>query len=299
MHPTVALAQYPITYHRQFADWRHHVSSWVAEAARQQAQLLVFPEYGAMELVSLFSAELRSDIRAQVQALESLRPDFCAVFAALARQYQVIIVAPSIPVLVGQNIFNRAYVFSSKGLIGYQDKFFMTRFEDEDWGIHPAPKELSVFEASWGCFGIQICYDVEFALGTQWLAQNGATMIVAPSCTETIRGATRVHVGARARALENQCYTLVAQTVGEASWSPAVDLNYGYTACYCPPDHGLPEEGIVAIQPPQQPGWLVVSPDLSAIEYARTQGQVLNFKDSQLTYTAFKDHTISVKQLIT
>ena len=84
--------------------------------------------------------------------------------------------------------------------------------------IQSAPKKLTLFEDSWGSFGIQICYDVEFALGSQLLCSAGASLIVSPSCTETIRGATRVHIGARARALENQCYVVVSQTVGNAEW---------------------------------------------------------------------------------
>jgi predicted amidohydrolase len=42
-------------------------------------------------------------------------------------------------------------------------------------------KVLTIFEASWGKFGIQICYDVEFPIGSQLLASEGAQLIVAPS----------------------------------------------------------------------------------------------------------------------
>jgi predicted amidohydrolase len=194
-----AAAQYPITQHAHFEAWRAHTEGWVVDAIRQNANVLLFPEYGSMELVSLFSAGIRSDIRRQVKEMNILRGGFCTVFSDLARKYGVIIVAPSFPIWEVESIFNRTYVFSSKGLVGYQDKFFMTRFENEEWGIQSAnPKKLMLFEADWGSFGIQICYDVEFGIGSQWLCAAGASIIFAPSCTETIRGATRVHVGARA-----------------------------------------------------------------------------------------------------
>lgn len=295
----VAAAQYPITEHTSAEAWSEHMEQWVADAVQQGAQLLLFPEYGSMELVSIFSQDIRNDIRLQVRELQSVRAQFCQVFEALAKKWEVIIVAPSFPVLEEGNIHNRAYVFSTNGLAGYQDKFFMTRFENEEWGIQCGPKVLTVFEASWGSFGIQICYDVEFAMGSHLLSAAGASMILAPSCTEAVRGAARVHIGARARALESQAYTVVSQTIGDAPWSPAVDINYGYTAFYCTPDLHLPEEGIIKAMPPQTKGWLIQELDFTDIESVRTGGQVFNYKDHQRFHSKFLDEDIilSRKQL--
>lgn len=277
----IAVAQYPITFFSSFAEWQDHTGQWVESAESQGAELLVFPEYGAMELASLLPDAERNDLRLQISGMDRLRAGFLTTFDELARRWQTVIVAPSLPVTEGGQVFNRAFVFSENGLAGYQDKWFMTRFEDEEWGVQAAPPVLNLFEADWGAFGIQICYDVEFPVGAQLLCAQGAELIVAPSCTETIRGATRVHVGARARALENQCYVAVAQTTGEARWSPAVDLNYGFAAVYTTPDAGLPEEGIVAQQTPHQTGWLVQDLDFQKIKTARSAGQVFNFKDQQ------------------
>lgn len=294
MHVIIAAAQYPITEHASFAHWKLHVERWVADAVSQNAQLLLFPEYGAMELVSVFSQEIRNNIRQQIHELNYIKNDFCAVFADLAKKYNTIIVAPSIPVIEDGKNVNRVHVFSTKGWVGYQDKFFMTRFENEEWGIQSAVKNLTLFEASWGSFGIQICYDMEFALGSNLLSAAGASLILAPSCTETIRGATRVHIGARARALENQLYTVVSQTVGNALWSPVVDINYGFAAFYCTPDKNLPEEGIISTMTPQKEGWLMQSLDLSHIETVRNDGQVFNYKDHQLTQTSFLNEEVTI-----
>ncbi len=275
----VASAQYPIAAHASFDAWRVHLDTWVSRGVVEGAQLLVFPEYGALELLSLFTADVQADIHQNLSVLQPMLADFSTVFAALARRYQCVIVAPSLPVALDNTFINRAFVFGPQGLAGWQDKWFMTRFEDEEWGIVSAPKELSVFEADWGKFGVQICYDIEFPIGAQRLCAAGARLIVVPSCTETIRGATRVHVGARARALENQAFVLVSQTIGEALWSPVVDINYGYGACYCPPDAGLPEEGIVAMGHPQVVTWLEATIDLDAVDAVRRDGQVFNFRD--------------------
>ena len=296
MKVTIATAQYPINFHQTLADWQKYTENWVKSAVEQRAKLLLFPEYGSMELTSLFDDKIRQDLQKQVLEMESLKEVFCETYAKLAKQFDVIIVAPSFPVLENDKIYNRVFVFSKKGLVGFQDKFFMTRFENEEWRIASAPKVLSVFEANWGNFGIQICYDVEFPIGSQLLCSNGANLILAPSCTETIRGATRVHVGARARALENQCYVAVSQTIENAEWSPAVDINFGYTAIYASPDKNLPDEGIVSIEKPQKEGWLIQELDFDLLEKIREDGQVFNFKDTQKVKVKL-DQEISINRI--
>ncbi|WP_017733223.1 carbon-nitrogen hydrolase family protein [Nafulsella turpanensis] len=300
MKVKIASAQYPIVEHKTFDEWHQHLEEWIAGAAKEGAQLLLFPEYGSLDLLPLLPEEAGlMNVREQIKAMDTLRGDFCSAFAELAGKYNVAIVAPSFPVQEEGNVLNRAYVFSSKGMVGYQDKFFTTRFEAEDWGVGRAPKVLTLFEAPWGSFGIQICYDVEFALGSKLLASEGASLILAPSCTETIRGSSRVHIGARARALETQAFSIVSQTVGDAPESTAVPVNYGQAACYCAPVLDMPERGIMEKMMPQVPGWLFQSPDLAEIEKLRNEGRVFNFKDQQRFYADFPDEEVKVirKQL--
>ena len=104
---------------------------------------MVFPEYGSMELVSLLTAEMRADIRWQVRFLNNFKDDFCTVYADLAKKFNTTIVSPSFPVLEGDLAHNRAFVFSPKGLVGFQDKFFMTRFENEEWGNSVSTKKVN------------------------------------------------------------------------------------------------------------------------------------------------------------
>jgi predicted amidohydrolase len=298
MNLTLATAQYPITAFENFGAWSRHTGMWVRDAAQRGARLLLLPEYGAMELSSLLPFEQQNDLSASVSGLGGLLDDFLEVFATLARSLDVLIVAPSIPVFDGGKMVNRAFVLSPQGLAGFQDKLFMTRFENEAWGIAPGEAAVTLFETNWGSFGIQICYDVEFPVGAQALCSAGANLILAPSCTETIRGATRVHTGARARALENQCYVAVSQTIGDAPWSPAVDINYGYAAVYATPDKDLPEEGIVAIMEAQTPGWLVQDLDFEKISAVRADGQVFNFRDQERIGYRYEGKEISINRVI-
>jgi len=277
MEIKLALAQYPIAEHYSFQDWQLHVEFWIKKAIDSGAKILVFPEYGSMELTSLYSEEIRSDLQDQIELLQELLPPFVATFQDLARKFDCVLVAPSFPVKVGEKFVNRAYVFSTNDH-SYQDKHFMTRFEDEDWNVSSSDGILRVFETKYGKFGVQICFDIEFAIGGQLLAQAGADFIVVPSCTETLKGATRVHIGARARAMEQQLYVGVSQTIEDALWSPAVDINFGYTAVYSSPDGDFNDEGILSIEPAQKEGWLITNLATEANEFIRSSGQVLNYQ---------------------
>ena len=55
----IASAAYPLSWFDDFAAYEAKLTAWVAEAAGQGAELLVFPEYGAMELASLGGAVVR------------------------------------------------------------------------------------------------------------------------------------------------------------------------------------------------------------------------------------------------
>ncbi len=277
MEVKLALAQYPILEHSSFEDWQIHVESWVKSATDVEAKVLVFPEYGAMELTSLYNEEIRSDLTGQIEILQELLPSFISTFQQLAKKFDCVIVAPSFPVKVEKKFVNRAFVFTESNY-SYQDKHFMTRFEDEEWNVSSSDGVLRIFDTKYGRFGVQICFDIEFAVGGQLLAQAGVDFIVVPSCTETLKGATRVHIGARARAMEQQIYVGVAQTIGNALWSPAVDINFGYSAVYSSPDGDFNDEGILSIEPAQKEGWLISNLNTEKNSHIRTSGQVLNYK---------------------
>jgi predicted amidohydrolase len=180
--------------------------------------------------------------------------------------------------MVEGRIRNRAYLMSPSGKVDFQDKRQMTRFEKERWGISGG-QELKIFDIGETRIGIAVCYDIEFPLIAHALAKAGADLVLAPSCTDTMAGANRVHVGARARALENQIYVAVAPTVGNADWSPAVDVNTGWAAVYSTPDRGFPDDGILAKGALDEPGWVTAELDFEALKRARDQAQVFTARD--------------------
>lgn len=256
-----------------------YVTEFCAQAAIF-AQVLVLPEYGSLELTSLMTPEDRR-LKNQAQAMQTYLLMFIETYSQIAMKQNVILVAPSFPVQNGDHFVNRTFIFGPTGLIGFQDKQKVTRLEAEEWNIKPGEKTLTAFATDLGTFGVNIGYDVEFPAFAYGLSQMGVQLLLAPSCTDTLYAMKRIQVGAQARALENQFYVGVAQTVGEAAWSPAVDINTGQALLCGPPDLGFPEDGIIAKGSVNQPGWIVHEIDMKRVQNVRTQGSVLNWHDSQ------------------
>lgn len=283
MKLALAAAQYPIGRFADFAAWHAHAAGWVATAAGQGARLLLFPEYGAMELTSLLPESVQQDLTGQIAALQPLHADFVAAYTEFAQRHGVYIVAPSLPVRQGNVFVNRSYLLAPTGAVAWQDKRQMTRFEREVW-IIAGGAELKVFDLDIGGAaplraGITVCYDVEFPLIAQAMAAAGADLILCPSCTDTLAGAHRVQTGARARALENQVFVAVSPTVGLAEWSPAVDVNVGWASLLAPPDRGMPDDGVIARGELSQPGWVHADLDFTALAATRAEAQVYTRRD--------------------
>ncbi len=270
----IATAAYPMD---QLSSWTHYAEKlerWVAEAAGQGAELLVFPEYGAMELATLAGLDVARDLQASLRAVSDRVPEADALHQDLAARYGVHILAASAPVYDGSGLpVNRARLVCPEGGIGVQDKQIMTRFEREVWGIRPGGP-LHLFETALGRIGILICYDAEFPLLGR--ALSDADLLLVPSCTEALTGYSRVRIGAMARALESQCVAVMSSTVGACDWSEAVDENSGCGGVFGPPDLGFPATGVLAEGQLDAPGWCFAEVDPGAVAEVRRDGAVLN-----------------------
>ncbi len=272
----VASAAYPMDFLESWKAYEEKLTRWVSEAAGAGADLLVFPEYGAMELATLAGREAALDLEASLRAVSDRIPDADALHARLAQEFGVHILAASAPVFdpeIGDRPVNRARFFAPNGDMGHQDKQIMTRFEREDWGV-VGGGPLQLFETELGVIGILICYDSEFPLLGRAMAD--ADLILVPSCTEAMTGYSRVRIGTMARSLENQCVTIMSSTVGSCDWSEAVDENTGVGGVFGPPDTGFPPTGVIAEGTLNQPGWTYAEVDLKRIAHVRADGVVLN-----------------------
>lgn len=274
----IAAWQYPIEQLASWEAWRTKLDAGVGEAARGGAELLVIPEYAAMELTSLLSPDAQATLDSQLAGMQPFAEPYLAALTAAARAHGVTIVGGSFPERVGDEYRNRLRVIAPSGDAVLVEKLQMTRFERERWGISGGTAQ-PVIELGAMRLGVAICYDSEFPLIVRRLVEGGANVIAVPSCTDSLAGYHRVRVACAARALENQCYVIQAPTVGLAPWSIAVDENVGAAGVFAPCDRGFPPDGVVALGTLDAAQVLVAEIDLARVDDVRRDGQVLGHRD--------------------
>lgn len=275
----VSSLQYFIRPVETLNQFRAQVEGLVETAADYKCQLLVFPEYFTVQLLTL--GNVRRPIREQIQDLARQLPTYTEILEGLARKHRMYIVGGSIPVMDDSSdaIYNDSFFFSPAGKVGVQGKLHMTRFEKEDWKVSPRSR-LKVFETGFGRVAIAICYDVEFPDIARAAARLGAHILVVPSCTDERQGFLRVRYCSHARAIENQIYVIQSHTVGSLPSVPAVSLNYGQAAILTPSDFAFSRDGILAEGNPNQEMMVIGELNLKTIADARETGTVLPLLDS-------------------
>ena len=267
----IATASYPLDHFQEWQGYADKITHWVEQAI--SADLIVFPEYGAMELAGLNGAVNAADLIAAAGSVSDWIDRADALHVDLARKTGSHILAGSGPVRDGGDFVNRARLFSPDGQVGIQDKVIMTPYERKVWGITPR-NALSVFDTHLGRIGVLICYDSEFPDLARHMVEAGLDILLVPSCTDTPQGYWRVRTAVQARALEAQCVVVQSSTVGPTKWCDAVDQNFGMAGVFVPPDVGMPEDGIIAIGQMNQPGWVFADVDLEKVNAIRTEGHV-------------------------
>lgn len=274
----VASAQYPIGQPKSLAEWEDKIALWVKTGAGTGADLLVFPEYAAIEQAACFGPEVYSDLKVTLAKIAELTAARVALHAELAKAHKVHILVGSGPDRKADGRYvNAAQLVTPSGKVGVQEKLVMTPFE-RDWGIS-AGGPVRLFDTAIGAFGIAICYDSEFPLLVNAMAQAGADVVLVPSCTERISGYHRVRTGSMARALENTIATVQSPTVGDAPWSPAVDFNAGAAGVYVPSEHGVSDTGVLAEGRLNAAEWVAATIDLSRLRRVRETGEMRNAHD--------------------
>jgi len=274
----VAAAQYPIDQPATLDVWQDKIARWVAEGAETGAEVLVFPEYAAIEQAAALGETVYGDLEATLEAVAELEASRVALHSELAARHNVYILVGSGPSRQGEGRYvNAAQLVTPKGSIGVQEKLIMTPFET-DWGISAGAQAL-VFDTPLGLIAINICYDSEFPLLARAMAEAGTELLLVPSCTERLSGYHRVRTGSRARALENQIAAVVSPTVGEALWSPAVDHNTGSAGIYVPAEQTISDTGVLAQGTLNAAEWVAAEVDLARLRHLRTSGEMRNFVD--------------------
>ena len=273
----VAAAAYPLDWLDSWSQFEDKLAAWVADAAGQGADLLVFPEYGAMELATLDGAEAAGDLEQSMWSVADRLEAADAVHLRLAAEYGVHILAGSGPARSEDPAItrpvNRARLITPEGAIGIQDKQILVPYERDPMNM-AGGGPLRLFDTSLGKIGVLICYDSEFPLLGHALAE--ADILLVPSATEARHGYARVRIGAMARALENQCVAVMSSIIGRAEWNDAVDTSTGRGGVFGPPDRGFPDTGVLAEGAFDVPAWTCAEFDPALVSGVRAGGAVRN-----------------------
>ena len=96
--------------------------------------------------------------------------------------------------------------------------------------------KIAVFDTDAGRVGIQICYDVEFPELSRILATQGLDILFVPFWTDTKNSYLRVRHCAQARAIENECYVVIAGSVGNLPEVESLDVQFSQSAVLTPSD---------------------------------------------------------------
>ncbi len=179
---------------------------WIAEAAKQGAQLVVLPEYfclmGRKETDKLLVAETEG-----VGPIQDFLSD-------AARQHHIYLSAGSIPLVSPDagRVFNTQLVFNPQGeQISRYDKIHLFSFSrgeesyDESRAIL-AGGNMSRVQTPDITLGLSICYDLRFP--ELYRAMGPVDLILVPSAFTYTTGKAHWEILLRARAIENQCYVL-------------------------------------------------------------------------------------------
>lgn len=266
----IATTRYPLKSHDSI-DQAYEKLKVICENTRD-VDFLLLPEYAGMEWVWPYKKSFQENIEFfQTKGLELYK----SALVELAKQYNMIIISGSVPVYDMQ-YYNRCYVAYPSGKLYWQDKICLTPSE-KALGWLKGSDILKIFDSDFGKFGVCICYDSEFPELTSQSVFGGANVLFIPSYTDSIHGAQRVQIAARARAMENQCFTVTATCKGWVACDEFDGAATGEAGIFTPIDINFPENGI--LEETKNTPVVMANLDIGLMLKIRSAGQVRNFQD--------------------
>ncbi|HVO71733.1 MAG TPA: nitrilase-related carbon-nitrogen hydrolase [Aggregatilineaceae bacterium] len=199
---TVSLVQMDIRQGSPRTNW-NTMQEHTAEAARRGAELAVFPELWDAGPAYEKSKDIAS----------SLSGGLFAQVVALARQQNIHILG-SLYEKRGTGIYNTIAVISPRaGVMGAYRKIHLFPLVNEDKWLLPGEAPLAI-DMPWGRTAFAICYDLRFPELFRRYAADRTAVVVVPMAWPHPR-LSHYRTLLRARAIENQCYMIAVNRVGQ------------------------------------------------------------------------------------
>ena len=160
-------------------------------------------------------------------------------------------------------LYNVGFLCRRDGTYEMYEKIHVTPDEVKSWGLSGG-KRVQTFETDCAKIGVLICYDVEFPELSRLMADQGMQILFVPFLTDTQNGYSRVRVCAQARAIENECFVVIAGSVGNLPRVHNMDIQYAQSGVFTPCDFAFPTDGDI---------------DLDLLNALHTYGSVRNLRD--------------------
>ena len=237
----VGLVQWQMRSYKTLDDLFEQVEFFVDAVSDYKSDFVLFPEYFNAPLMSKFNDKGES------QAIRGL-------------------------------LYNVGFLCRRDGTYEMYEKMHVTPDEIKSWGLSGG-KLLQTFDTDCAKVGVLICYDVEFPELSRLMADQGMQILFVPFLTDTQNAYSRVRVCAQARAIENECFVVIAGCVGNLPRVHNMDIQYAQSGVFTPCDFAFPTDGKRAEATPNTEMILVSDVDLDLLNALHTYGSVRNLKD--------------------
>lgn len=260
-----------------FDEFVRHIEYFVDVASDYDADFIVFPELFTLMLLSAEEKEL-SPLEA-IERLSDYTPRIRERLSEMALNFNINIIGGSHPTRMDDgDIHNVAYVCLRDGSIHAQEKIHPTPNEAYWWNIKGGDS-IDAIPTDCGPIGVLICYDCEFPELARRLVDEGARIIFVPFCTDSRQGYMRVRYCAQARAIENQCFTVLSGNVGNLPNVGNMDIQYAQSCILTPCDFPFARDGIAAEASENVETLTISDVNLADLSWARAEGTVQNLAD--------------------
>ena len=271
----ICAVQYQMRKIDSFEKFSQQAKYFVDVASEYSSDFILFPELFTTQLLSFLK---NTNPQSAAKELAEFTPRFVELFAQLAANYNINIIAGSHFIIENDSLYNVAYLIHRNGEIEKQYKIHITPSEKKYWGVEHGNR-IEVFETDKCKIAIQICYDIEFPEMTRIAVEKGAKIIFNPFCTDNRNGYLRVRYCAQARCVENQVYVAIAGNVGNLPDVVNMDIQYAQSAIFTPSDMVFARDGIAAEATPNVECVVIHDVDIEALKRGRAAGATHNWED--------------------
>ncbi len=271
----IGVVQWQMRPYKSSKELLQQVEYFVDALSNYKSDFALFPEFFNAPLMAAYNHLSEPDA---IRELSKYTEEIKQEMAKLAISYNINIITGSMPELVDNNLYNVGYLCKRDGSIERFEKLHVTPDEKKVWALQGG-QEVKTFNTDCGKIGILICYDIEFPELSRLLAEEGMEILLVPFLTDTQNGYSRVRNCAQARAIENECYVVIAGSVGNLPNVHNMDIQYAQSMVFTPCDFQFPTNGVKAEATPNSEMILIADVDLDLLRDLRNHGSVKNMAD--------------------